>query len=109
MRFFVKKLGEFSYIFHISDEATRKFVLQRSLWHVDDCIMFVAQWASSESLTLPEITSIPLWVTLKNIPSTQYSILGIGWIASGLVESTLSYKPWLDPTMLGEAKIMVEV
>ncbi|CAG7904556.1 unnamed protein product [Brassica rapa] len=106
---FVKKLGEFSYIFHIPDEATRKFVLQRSLWHVDDCIMFVAPWTSSDSLTLPEITSIPLWVSLKNIPSTLYSILGIEWIASGLGEPMLSYKPWLDPTMLGEAKIMVEV
>lgn len=66
---FVRKISEFSYIFHIPDEATRKFVLQRSLWHVDDCLMFVAPWTSSESLTLPEITSIPLWVTLKNIPA----------------------------------------
>ncbi|RID72033.1 hypothetical protein BRARA_C03941 [Brassica rapa] len=91
------------------EDGTPKFVLQRSLWHVDDCIMFVAPWTSSDSLTLPEITSIPLWVSLKNIPSTLYSILGIEWIASGLGEPMLSYKPWLDPTMLGEAKIMVEV
>ncbi|KAL0824574.1 hypothetical protein Bca101_048251 [Brassica carinata] len=106
---FVRKISEFSYIFHIPDEATRKFVLQRSLWHVDDCLMFVAPWTSSESLTLPEITSIPFWVTLKNIPSNLYSILGIEWIASGVGEPVLSYKTWLDPTMIGEAKIMVEV
>ncbi|KAL0709990.1 hypothetical protein Bca4012_016968 [Brassica carinata] len=105
----VKKLGEFSYIFHIPDEATRKWILHRSLWHVDDCIMFIAPWTSSNSLTIPEITSIPLWVTLKNIPNTLYSIFGIEWIASGLGEPMLSHKPWLDPTMLGEAKIMVEV
>ncbi|KAF8117964.1 hypothetical protein N665_0007s0013 [Sinapis alba] len=90
-------------------KSTRKFVLQRGLWHVDDCIMFVAPWTSSESLTLPKITSIQVWVKLKNIPSTLYSILGIEWIDSGLGEPMLSYKPWLDPTMLGEAKIMVEV
>lgn len=106
---FVRKISEFSYIFHIPDESTRKFVLQRSLWHVDDCLMFVAPWTSSETLTLPEISSIPIWVTLKNIPSTLYSILGIEWIASGVGEPMLSYKPWLDPTMIGEAKIMVEV
>ncbi|CAN7009786.1 unnamed protein product [Brassica rapa subsp. trilocularis] len=105
---FVRKISEFSYIFHIPDESTRKFVLQRSLWHVDDCLMFVAPWTSSETLTLPEISSIPIWVTLKNIPNTLYSILGIEWIASGVGEM-LSYKPWLDPTMIGEAKIMVEV
>ncbi|KAJ0229505.1 hypothetical protein HA466_0315340 [Hirschfeldia incana] len=106
---FVRKISEFSYIFHIPDEATRKFVLQRSLWHVDDCLMFVAPWTSSETLTLPEISSIPLWVTLKNIPSNLYSILGIEWISSGVGEPMLSYKPWLDPTTVGEAKIMVEV
>ncbi|KAF8095821.1 hypothetical protein N665_0321s0002 [Sinapis alba] len=90
-------------------KATRKWILQRSLWHVDDCIMFVAPWTASETLTIPEIISIPLWVKLKNIPTTLYSIFGIEWIASGLGEPMLSYKPWLDPTMLGEAKVMVEV
>ncbi|KAF8085379.1 hypothetical protein N665_0668s0013 [Sinapis alba] len=64
---------------------------------------------ASETLTIPEIISIPLWVKLKNIPTTLYSIFGIEWIASGLGEPMLSYKPWLDPTMLGEAKVMVEV
>ncbi|KAF8107796.1 hypothetical protein N665_0116s0003, partial [Sinapis alba] len=71
---------------------------KRGLWHVDDCLMFVAAWNSSESLSLPEISTIPL-----------YSILAIEWIASGLGEPMLSHKPWLDPTMLGEAKILVEV
>lgn len=105
----IRKLGEFSYIFHIPNEATRKWILQRSLWHVDDCIMFVAPWAASETLTIPKITSIPLWVKLKNIPTTLYSIRGIEWIASGVGEPMLSYKPWLDPTMIGEAKVMVAV
>ncbi|KAJ4899304.1 hypothetical protein Rs2_13257 [Raphanus sativus] len=105
----VRKLGEFSYIFHIPDEATRKWILQRSLWHVDDCIMVVAPWTAKDSITLPEINSIPLWVKLKNIPITLFSIFGVEWIASGLGEPMLSHKPWLDPTMLGEAKVMVEV
>ncbi|KAF8101612.1 LOW QUALITY PROTEIN: hypothetical protein N665_0203s0024 [Sinapis alba] len=91
---FVKKLDEFSYIFHIPDEATRKWILSRGLWHVDDCILFVALWTPSNSLTLPQITSIPVWVTLKNIPSNLYSIFGIEWIASGLGEPMLSHKPW---------------
>ncbi|KAG5414423.1 hypothetical protein IGI04_001990, partial [Brassica rapa subsp. trilocularis] len=42
-----------------------------------------APWTSSESLSLLEISTIPLWVTLKNILSQLYSILGIEWIASG--------------------------
>lgn len=106
---FVKKISDSSYIFHIPDENTRKWVLERGLWHVDDCLMFVAAWNSNESLSLPEITSIPLWVTLKNIPAQLYSIFALEWIASGLGEPMLSHKPWLDPTMLGEAKVLVEI
>ncbi|CDY24429.1 BnaCnng04960D [Brassica napus] len=66
-------------------------------------------WNSKESLSLPEITLIPLWVTLKNIPAQLYSIFALEWIASGLGELMLSHKPWLDPTMLGEAKVLVEI
>lgn len=106
---FVKKISDSSYIFHIPDENTRKWVLERGLWHVDDCLMFVAPWNSSESLSLPEITSIPLWVTLKNIPAQLYYIFALEWIASGLGEPMFSHKPWLDPTMLGEAKVLVEL
>lgn len=102
----VRKRSNFSYILHIPDEDTRKWVLSRSLWHVDDCIMFVAPWTSSESLSLLEISTIPLQVTLKNILSQLYSILGIEWIASGLGEPMLSHKPWLDPTMFGEASLL---
>lgn len=39
----------------------------------------------------------------------MYSIKGIDWIASGICEPMLTSKPWLDPSLMGEAKILVEV
>ncbi|ESQ38705.1 hypothetical protein EUTSA_v10029298mg, partial [Eutrema salsugineum] len=83
-RIFSRKEGESSYLFHIPDEATRKCILQRGLWHVDDCLMFVSA-------------------------CQLYSIKGIKWIASGIGEPMLTSRPWLDPTQMGEAKILVEV
>ncbi|CAN6840064.1 hypothetical protein Bca4012_048109 [Brassica carinata] len=63
--------------------------------------MFVVPWSPAPSLAdLPEITTIPLWVTLKNIPHCLYSLWGISWIASGLGAPMLSNKPWLDPTFM---------
>ncbi|CAH2061477.1 unnamed protein product [Thlaspi arvense] len=38
-----------------------------------------------------------------------YSDWGISWIASGLGEPMLTNKPRLDPTQMGEAKLIVEV
>lgn len=106
---FTKKLGESSYLFHIPDDATRKFVIQRGIWHIDDCLVFVSAWSPAETITLPEIKTITLWLLLKNIPNHLYSFEGIKWIASGIGEPMLTYKPWLDPTLMGEAKILVEV
>lgn len=34
---------------------------------------------------------------------------GINWIAYGIGEPMLTSKSWLDPTQMGEAKILVEV
>ncbi|KFK23726.1 hypothetical protein AALP_AAs55280U000100, partial [Arabis alpina] len=108
-RIFARKLGESSYLFHIPDKGTRDWVLERGLWHFDDCLMFVAPWSSTASLALPEISTVPVWVTLKNIPACLYSDWGISWIASGLGEPMATHKPRLDPTLIGEAKLMVEV
>ncbi|KAG7569954.1 hypothetical protein ISN45_Aa04g026070 [Arabidopsis thaliana x Arabidopsis arenosa] len=108
-RIFTRKLSDTTYLFHIPDESTRSWVLQRGLWHVDECLMFVASWSPAASFELPEISTVPVWVTLKNIPSQLYSIEGIKWIASGVGEPMLTNKPRLDPTLMGDAKIMVEV
>ncbi|XP_019083110.1 PREDICTED: uncharacterized protein LOC104700716 isoform X3 [Camelina sativa] len=62
-----------------------------------------------ETFDLLEISTIPVWVTLKNIPHRLYSIPGISHIASGLGAPMATYKPRLDPSLMGEAKILVEV
>nr|XP_018439490.1 PREDICTED: uncharacterized protein LOC108811880 [Raphanus sativus] len=104
-----RKLGESSYLFHVPHKETRQWIIQRCVWHVDDCLMFVAPWNQVGSLKLPEISTVPAWVTLKNIPTSCYSRLGISHIASGLGEPMLTHKPRLDPFTIGEAKILVEI
>lgn len=105
----IKKLEDSKYLFYIPDADTRRWVLQRRLWHVDDCLMFVAPWVQQTSLAIPEIRTVPIWVTLKNIPNILYSISGISHIASGLGAPIATHKPRLDPFFMGEAKILVEV
>ncbi|XP_013713679.2 putative GPI-anchored protein pfl2 [Brassica napus] len=102
-------IGQFHRCSIPSDVSTRSWILQRGLWHLDDCLMFVAPWSPAASLSLPEISTIPVWVTLKNIPSRLYSNPGISRIASALGAPMLTNKPRLDPTLMGETKILVEV
>ncbi|ESQ51512.1 hypothetical protein EUTSA_v10017861mg [Eutrema salsugineum] len=88
-------------------ENQKEYIL--GLWHVDDCLMFVASWTPEASLAIPETKTIPVWVTLKKIPNILYSIPGISHIASGLGAPMATNKPRLDPILMGEAKILVEV
>uniref|UniRef100_A0A0D3B157 DUF4283 domain-containing protein n=1 Tax=Brassica oleracea var. oleracea TaxID=109376 RepID=A0A0D3B157_BRAOL len=104
-----RKLGDSSFLFHIPHENTRKWVIQRGVWHVDDCLLFVSPWNPVTSFKIPEISTLPVWVNLKNIPDSCFSRLGISHIASGLGEPMLTHKPRLDPANMGEAKILVEV
>ncbi|KAG7539858.1 Zinc knuckle CX2CX4HX4C [Arabidopsis thaliana x Arabidopsis arenosa] len=69
----------------------------------------IAPWSTAETFDIPAISTIPVWVTLKNIPHRLYSISGISHIASGLGAPMATYKPRLDPSLMGEAKILVEV
>ncbi|CAN6999562.1 unnamed protein product, partial [Brassica rapa subsp. trilocularis] len=104
-----KKLGESSFMFHIPHEPTRHWVIQRGVWHIDDCLLFVLPWTPEGSFKIPEISTLPVWVNLKNIPDCCYSRLGISHVASGLGEPILTHKPRLDPTSMGEAKVLVEM
>ncbi|CAF2045703.1 unnamed protein product [Brassica napus] len=35
------------------EDGTPKFVIQRGVWHVDDCLMFVSAWTPTKTITLP--------------------------------------------------------
>ncbi|ESQ55342.1 hypothetical protein EUTSA_v10026463mg [Eutrema salsugineum] len=71
--------------------------------------MFVASWTPEASLAIPEIKTIPVWVTLKKIPNILYSIPRISHIASGLGAPMAIHKPRLDLILMGKANILVEV
>ncbi|KAF2538551.1 hypothetical protein F2Q68_00021709 [Brassica cretica] len=96
-------------MFHIPHEPTRHWVIQRGVWHIDDCLLFVLPWTPEGSFKIPEISTLPVWVNLKQIPDCCYSRLGISHIASGLGEPILTHKPRLDLTSMGEAKVLVEM
>ncbi|CAN7056735.1 unnamed protein product [Brassica oleracea var. botrytis] len=104
-----KKLGDSSYMFHIPHQPTRQWVIQRGVWHIDDCLLFVLPWTPEGSFKIPEVSTLLVWANLKNIPDCCYSRLGISHVASGLGEPILTHKPRLDPTSMGEAKVLVEM
>lgn len=76
---------------------------------MNDCLFFVAPSSPVNSLKTTEISTLPVWVTLKNITDFCFSRLHISHIASDLGETMLMHRPRLDLTIMGETKILVEV
>lgn len=104
-----RKLSESSYIFHIPYGTNRPWVTQRAFYHVDDCLLIVSPWKPVNSFKVPKVSTILVWVNFTNILNSCYSRLCLSHVAFGLEEPMQMHKPRLDPTFLGEAKLMVEV
>ncbi|KAL0897414.1 hypothetical protein Bca101_081375 [Brassica carinata] len=104
-----KKIGDSSYMFHIPHEPTHHWVVQRGVWHIDYCLLFVLPWTPEDSFKITEFSTLPVWATLKNIPDCCYFRLGISHVASGLGEPILTHKPRVDPTTMDDAKVLVEM
>lgn len=78
-------------MFHIPHQPTRHWIIQRDIWHIDDCLLFVLSWIPEESFKIPEVSILPVWV------------------ASGLGKPILTHKPRLDPSNMGQTKVLVEM
>lgn len=50
----------------LPNDVIRQKVLEKKLWHVDQCIFHVAQWGAY-TCTFP-LESFPLWTHLKGVP-----------------------------------------
>lgn len=65
--------------FRIKDAATRSRVLRRGMWNIADIPMLVSKWTPIIEEAQPAISTMPLWVTIKNVPHSMFS-----WGRSGI-------------------------
>lgn len=56
-------------MFHITHKPIRQWIIHRGVWHIDDSLLFLLLWIPKCSFKIPEIFTLPVWTTLKNIPN----------------------------------------
>lgn len=56
------------------------------MWNIADIAMVVSKWApeSEKEKEETEIKTIPMWITMKNLPHKMFSQKGLGFIASAV-------------------------
>lgn len=64
--------------FCIRDRATRSRVLHRNIAGIP---MYVSKWSPVVEDEQPTMTTVPLWVVMKNVPHKMFSWKGLGFLA----------------------------
>ena len=80
----MSKMEGFSFLFRIPNVATRNRVIKQRLWQIEGQTMFVDKWEPGIVPVKPELTSAPIWLELRKVPSQLFNEDGLERIA-GLV------------------------
>lgn len=94
--------------FRIRNEGMRQRILNRGMWNITDIPMIVSKWTPFAEEAQPAMKSIPLWVTLTNVPPMMFTDKGLEFLASA-VGKPIRLHPKTDVCVcFDEAQIMVE-
>ncbi|CAN7042795.1 unnamed protein product [Brassica rapa subsp. trilocularis] len=74
-------IGKKTILFRVEDEATRNRVMRRKFWHIADVPLVVYEWNPKTAQAPPDLSAMPLWVDLKNVPGYLYSKKGLSFLA----------------------------
>ncbi|GKV16257.1 hypothetical protein SLEP1_g26925 [Rubroshorea leprosula] len=106
----VTGVGNNTYLFKISDPATRAWVLRSKIpWHVNHKILHLQQWEPNIELSKIKPTKMPLWVKIWNVPMTLYTPHGLAYIASAVGIPVSLDKTTEQRAHLNFAQVCVEV
>ncbi|CAE5977993.1 unnamed protein product [Arabidopsis arenosa] len=95
--------------FRIRDQATRLRVLRRGMWNIAGLPMILAKWSPIPEEAQPEVSTMPLWVTLKNVPHSMYSWEGLGFLSSPIGDPIRLHPETELCSNFEEAKVFVGV
>lgn len=76
----VQFIGKTTVLFRIEDAGMRSRVLGRKFWHTSEVPMMVGVWSPAIAISLPDLSAIPLWVDLTNVPGYLYSKKGLSFL-----------------------------
>lgn len=109
IRIDVYSINETAVKFRIRHESARLRVLRRGMWNICNLPMIISKWTPILEEAQPEITSMPMWVLIKNVPNSMFTWKGLSFLASPVGEpKRLHYETKLV-TNFEEAKVFIEV
>lgn len=103
----VFEVNETTVKFRIRNEGMRHRILNRGMWNLMDIPMIVSQWSPFAEEAQSAMKSIPLWVTLTNVPPTMFTDKGLEFLASAVGEPKRLHPKTESCVKFDEAQILV--
>ncbi|XP_039055526.1 uncharacterized protein LOC120198242 [Hibiscus syriacus] len=105
----VSLAGNNLYIFSFSSDSARDWVLDNDLWHVLHKPLILRKWEPNLQRLNFDLSRLPLWVHLFNIPLELYSKEGLSYIASALGEPISMDSITASKYRLEYARVCIEI
>ncbi|XP_039059914.1 uncharacterized protein LOC120203808 [Hibiscus syriacus] len=105
----VSLAGNNLYIFSFNSDDARDWVLKNGQWHIFNKPLILQKWEPNLQRLNFELTRLPLWFHLYNVPLDLYSREGLSYIASALGVPLTMDSIIASKTMLEYAKVCIEV
>lgn len=95
--------------FKIPNPQIRSRVLGRGMWNSAEVSLVVSKWSPMVEKTKEEKTSIPIWVSLKNVPMNMFSWDGLSFMTSPVGRPIRVHTETTSCSQFDVAKIFVNV
>ncbi|XP_039054688.1 uncharacterized protein LOC120197152 [Hibiscus syriacus] len=80
----VSSAGNNTFVFSFSSESARDWVLNNGPWHVHNKPLILRNWEPNLKRLSLNLSKIPVWVNLFNVPLELFSRTGLSYIASAI-------------------------
>ncbi|GKD31229.1 RNA-directed DNA polymerase, eukaryota, reverse transcriptase zinc-binding domain protein [Tanacetum coccineum] len=102
------------FLFKFAKNEGLQFVLENGLWLINDKPLLVQKWQHDICLDKKELSRLPSWVKLLNVPLEAWTHRGISALASGVGKPIIMDSLTIEichsgKGRLGFAKVLVEV
>ncbi|XP_039064772.1 uncharacterized protein LOC120209999 [Hibiscus syriacus] len=105
----ISKAGNNLFLFSFSSNAARDWVLEHGPWHIYNKPLILRNWEPNLKKLSFDLTKIPVWVHLFNVPLELYSRAGLSYIASAIGVPLSMDSVTAEKTRLEFAKICLEI
>jgi len=86
----------------------RRRILTRGMWNIIGIPMLISKWTPFAEEAQPAMKSIPLWVTLKNVPPSIFTDKGLEFLSSAVGKPVKRHPKTEAYVSFEEAQILVE-